>query len=55
MHENSRDAGLVSGAQHLDCMAIVGMHAAAAKERNQMQAALLRCAQCAAQARHLRK
>ena len=55
MHEDSRDTRLVCGAQHLNRMAIVGVHAAVTKKRDEMQPALLRSAHCATQAAHLGK
>ena len=55
VHKNSRDTSLVSGAQYLDRMAVVGVHSATPKQRQQVEATLSCCSDCAAQAAHLFK
>jgi hypothetical protein len=55
VHQDSGDACSVCGTKHLNRMAVIGMDATVAKERDHVQAALLRCGEGAVQAGHRRE
>jgi hypothetical protein len=55
VHEDSRDTGSVCRTKHLNRMAVVGVYAAVAKERDEMQPTRLGSAHCTTQAAHLGK
>jgi hypothetical protein len=53
--KDARDTSLMRGAQHLDRMAVVGVYPTTPKQRDDLEATLLRSSQRTAEATHLRK
>ena len=55
MDKDARDTSLMGGAQHLDRMAVVGVYPTTPKQRDDLEATLLRSSQRTTEATHLRK